>query len=133
MVILGWVVAKDTNDDGNVDEIVFIVSNSLEGAAINLTTTTDSDSDGVLSDESTKVHSTIVSYVEKVQKVTDLAWTQSEIGKGDGDSLLEPNEKFEITIDISQLSTRLGADDEFTLEMEPELGSSLVIQRRRLR
>jgi flagellin FlaB len=133
MVILGLVVAKDTNDDGNVDEIVFIVSNSLEGAAINLTTTTDSDSDGVLSDESTKVHSTIVSYVDQVQEVTDLAWTQSEIGKGDGDSLLEPNEKFEVTIDISQFSTRLGADDEFTLEMKPEQGSSLVIQRRRLR
>ena len=130
MVILGPVVAKDTNGDGNVDQIVLIVASTLDGEPINLTTTTDTDGDGLLSDEATKLHSTIVSYIDLVQEVTDIAWTKTEIGKGDGDNLLEPTEKFEFTIDVSQLATRLSADDEFTLEIKPERGASIVIQRR---
>ena len=130
MEVLGSVVAKDTNDDDNVDEIVLIVASTLKGEPTNLTSTTDSDSDGLLSDETTKVHSTIISYVDQVQEVTDLAWTKTEFGKGDGDSLLEPSEKFELTIDVSQLATRLSADDEFTIEIKPETGASIVIQRR---
>ena len=57
-------------------------------------------------------------------------WTKTAIGKGDGDSLLEPNEKFEITINVSQLATRLAADDEFTIEIKPKEGATTVIQRR---
>jgi flagellin FlaB len=129
MQLVGPVVAKDTNDDGDVDEIVFIVANTLDGEPINLTTTTDADNDGVLSDESNDVNTTVVSYVDKVQEVTDITWTQMQLGKGDGGDLLEANEKFEITINVPKLSTRLNADDTFTIEINPDGSSSVVIER----
>jgi len=41
--IVGPVVAKDTDDDDDIDEIVFIVANALDGEPINMTTTTYGD------------------------------------------------------------------------------------------
>ena len=129
MEIVGPVVAKDNNADGDVDEIIFIVANSLKGEPINLATTTDADDDGLLSDETTKSHTTVLSYIDKVQEVTDITWTTNELGQGDGDTLLESGEKFEITVNVANLTTRLNANDTFTLEMKPAKGSSLVIER----
>ena len=129
MELVGPVVARDTDTDGNVDQIVFIVANTLGGEAINLTTTTDSNNNGLLSDESPKNHTTVLSYTDQSQEVTDIAWTKTYIGKNDGDNLLEANEKMEITVDVSNLSPRLAADDTFTLEVKPEGGSSMTIQR----
>jgi flagellin FlaB len=129
MELVGPVVARDTNDDDDIDQIVFIVANTLSGEPINFTTTSDADGDGLLSDESTKNHTTVISYADKVQEVTDIAWTQSAIGKNDSDNLLEANEKFEITLDVSQLSTRLDEDDTFVIEVKPDGGSSMVLER----
>ncbi len=129
MEMVGPVVAKDTDNDDDIDEIVFIVANTLDGEPINLTTTVDSDGDGLLSDEGTILHTTIVSYVDQAQEVTDVAWTQTTIGKADSDNLLEAGEKFEITVDLSQLSTRLDEDDTFILEIRPQSGATLVIER----
>ena len=128
MEIVGPVVAKDTDNDDDIDEIVFIVANTLDGEAINLTTTTDTNGDGLLSDE-TKTHTTVISYVDSVQEAVDLAWTKTALGKGDGDDLLEANEKFEITVDVSKLATRLDEDDTFVLEVRPRSGGTLVIER----
>ena len=129
MEIVGGVVAKDTNDDDQVDQLVFTVANALDGEGIDLTTTTDADNDGVLSDETTKNHVCIISYVDQYQRVDDIAWTKTEIGKGDSDNLLEPGEKMQITVDVSHLSTALGAYDAFTLELKPDSGSTLSIER----
>ena len=84
MAISGPVLARDTDSDNDVDEIIFVVTNSLDGEAINLTTTTDVDVDGLLSDE-TKLHTTVATYIDSAQRVTDIAWTQTQIGKGDDD------------------------------------------------
>ncbi len=129
MVLVGPVVARDTDADGNIDQIVFIVANALDGEPTNLATTTDADNDGLLSDETTKLHTTVISYIDKVQEVTDITWTQTQLGKGDSDVLLEAGEKFEITVLVAFLSTRLAASDTFTLEMKPARGSSLIIER----
>ena len=129
MVLVGPVVARDTDADGNIDQIVFIVSNALDGEPTNLATTTDADNDGLLSDETTKLHTTVISYIDKVQEVTDITWTQTQLGKGDSDVLLEAGEKFEITVTVAFLSTRLAASDTFTLEVKPARGSSLIIER----
>jgi flagellin FlaB len=129
MQLVGPVVARDTNDDDDIDQIVFIVANTLNGEAINLTTTTDADGDGLLSDESPKNHTTVISYADQVQEATDVAWTKTAIGKNDADDLLEAAEKFEITVDVSQLSTRLSSDDTFIIEVRPDGGASLTIER----
>ena len=129
MELIGPMVAKDTDDDNTVDQIVFIVANTLDGEPINLTTTTDADDDGILSDEATKTHTTLISYVDTVQEVADVTWTKTAIGKDDSDNLLEANEKFEITIDVSHLTTQLDANDTFIIEVRPDGASSLILER----
>ncbi len=129
MELVGPAVGKDTDDDNDIDQIVFILANTLGGEAINFNTTTDSaPANGVLSDE-TATHSTVISYIDKFQEVTDIAWTQTAVGKNDADNLLEANEKFEITVDISHLTTKLDADDTFVMEIKPDGGASIVIER----
>lgn len=129
MEIVGGVVAKDTDADGDVDQLVFMVANALEGEPIDLTITTDTDADGLLSDEASKTHLTIISYMDKNQRVDDITWTQSQIGKGDSDSLLEPGEKFQITVALTALSPVLDAYDTFTIEVKPDKGSTLTVSR----
>ena len=136
MELVGGVVLKDTgtptnstSSDDKVDQVIFTVANALDGEAIDLTTTVDSDNDGDLSDETGQTHTTIISYIDKNQRSDDIAWTRTEVGKGDGDALLEPGEKMQIAVNVSQLSTKLDADDTFTIEVKPDRGSALVIER----
>ncbi len=112
-----------------VDEVVFVVSTALDSGAIDLTTTVDINSDGLLSDEASKSHVTVVSYISKDQRVDDITWTRTQVGKGDGDALLEPGEKMRITVKFTSLSPVLNEEDRFTIEIKPDLGSSLVLER----
>ena len=75
MELVGSVVAKDTDADNNVDEIILTVSNALDGEPLDMTTTTDSDADGLLSDEASKSHVAIVSYLDQNQRIDDMTWT----------------------------------------------------------
>lgn len=129
MQLVGPVVAKDTDSDNDVDQIIITVANALNGEPIDLSTTTDSDNDGLLSDEATKNHVMIISYLSKTQRIDDIAWTKTQIGKGDDDNLLEPGEKMEITVALTAVSPVLDAYDEFTIEIKPDKGSTLTITR----
>jgi flagellin FlaB len=129
MQMVGGVVAKDTNGDNKVDQLVFTVANALSGSGIDLTTTTDSNNNGLLSDETTKNNVCIISYVDQYQTVDNIAWTKTELGKGNGNNVLDPGEKMQITVDVSHLSTALAAYHTFTLEVTPNSGSTLSIER----
>ena len=129
MTINGPVLARDTDADNEIEEIVFVVSNAIDGEAINLITTNDADGDGILSDEATRNHVLVVTYTDNTQRLTDITWTKTSIGKSDGDDMLEGGEKFEITIDLTGLSTALVKNSSFTLELKPEKGSVMVIER----
>ena len=129
MELVGPIVARDTDTDGSVDQIVFMMGNTLGGEPINLATTADDDNDGIISDEATLTHTTVISYIDKTQEVTDIAWTRVFVGKGDADNLLEANEKFEITINVAKLNTRLSTDTTFTIEIKPDDGSTVVLER----
>ena len=67
--------------------------------------------------------------MDEGQQVRDLTWTVSEVGKGDGDSLLEAGEKFEVTVTLTALSPALGASDTFTLEVTPSQGTVLTVEK----
>ena len=108
--LVGPVIARDTDTDTNIDEIVFIIAIALDGQPINMGITT-------------------ISYIDKVQEVTDISYTRTALGKDDGDALLEADEKFEITVNVTTLTTRLDEDDKFTLEVRPAKGSTLILQR----
>ncbi|MBI2857639.1 MAG: hypothetical protein HYX90_01065, partial [Chloroflexi bacterium] len=129
MELVGSVIAKDTGSDDDVDQVIIIVQNALDGEPIDLTTTTDADADGDLSDEATKSHVTIISLITAAQRLDDIAWTKTEIGKGDSDNLLEPGEKMQLTVDVTGLTTDLDEYDTFTLEIKPDIGSTLVVKR----
>ena len=111
---------------------MFTFSVPLKGSSIDLTITTDSDAAGLLSDESPKSHRTIISYVDEFQRVPDLAWTWTQSGRvvGTSDSILDWGEKITITVKLTALSPELAEDGTFTLEITPEGGSTLHINRR---
>ena len=112
-----------------VTSVTFVIANALDGEAINLTTTTDADSDGLISDEGTKNHVLTVIYSDKEQRTTDLKWTATELGKGDGDNLLEPGEKFQLTVSTIAADPMPVADTSFELTLIREQGTDMTLER----
>ena len=102
---------------------------------------------------------TIIAYADEDQRFSDLAWTQTFIGNNNGDDLLEDGEKAEITVwlmdrltgvavdadssiayvdgsanggaasGVSSTDTLVTKSTRFVLELTPQLGSPLTIQR----
>ena len=114
---------------GEVSQLSFFVANALDGEPIDLTTTSDADSDGLLSDEATKTHVLTIDFLDKDQRVNDVTWSSTEIGKGDGDSLLEAGEKFSVTVEMEAMDPMPVSYTELAIVINPELGSSLIIER----
>lgn len=127
MQLSGPVLARDTDGDNQVEQLLFTISNSLRGSPLNLTATVDAD--GVLSDEAVKSHSLVITYIDQNQYVTDIAWTSTQIGKGDSDALMETGERFELLIDLTGISPAVDENDTFVLEIKPAKGSSVTIER----
>ncbi|MFC1944290.1 archaellin/type IV pilin N-terminal domain-containing protein [Chloroflexota bacterium] len=125
----GSVIARDTDADDEVEEIVLTVSNALDGEPIDLIETVDSDADGLLSDEDAPTHTCIVTFIGEGQYVRDMAWTAAQVGTGDDDNILESGERFQMTVMLTGLSTALDEYDTFTIEIKPSKGSVLVIER----
>lgn len=114
---------------GEVNQVRFVVANALDGEPIDLSTTADADSDGIISDEAVKSHVMTVDYVDLSQRVNDVTWTKTELGKGDSDNLLEPGEKMLITVNLQALDPMPVGYSSFTLNLRPDSGSTLKIQR----
>lgn len=114
-----------------VTQVSFVVANALDGEAINLTTTTDLDGDGLISDETAGNTKHVLSaiYSDLDQRVTDVTWTQAELGKGDGDQLLEPGEKMLITVQTHAADPMPVDDSTFSIILARESGSDMVIER----
>ncbi len=125
----GPILARDTDSDNDVDQMLIVIANSLKGTPLNLVATVDSDSDGLLSDESPKLHSLVITFINQSQRVTDIAWTATEVGKGDGDALMETGERFELVVDLTAISPAVKQNDTFVLEIKPGKGSSITLER----
>ena len=131
-----------TADDGaqtaNLDEVVaqgqatallVTLTNTLEGEPIDVKEPGDSDADGLSDSDST--HSLILTYSDKNQVVRDVYWTQTFVGQNDSDDLLEAGEKVELNVRLTGLSSSLPVvgDTKFDLEIRPESGGTVVIER----
>jgi len=125
----GPILARDTDSDNDVDQMLIVIANSLKGTPLNLVPTVDSDGDGLLSDESPKLHSLVITFINQSQRVTDIAWTATEVGKGDGDNLMETSERFELVVDLTAISPAIKQNDTFVLEIKPGKGSSITLER----
>jgi flagellin FlaB len=104
-------------------------------------------------------YKTVISYTDINQYLNDVPWSISWVGNSNSDSLLEEGEKAEITVwlllrdngkstptesngidyyaaadangSVGMLSsnTLIGTNDQFTIEMKPESGAVLTVQR----
>jgi archaellin len=118
-----------------VDKIEFNLASVLgQESTVNLSTTTDADGDGLLSDEASKTHTTVISYFDRETIIADIAWTKSGLGRDDGDDLLEAGEKLHIVVNLAALTTgaisnALVAYDTFTIEVKPSTGAPVAFQK----
>ena len=87
----------------------------------------------------------IISYSDENQFIKDLDWTVDFIGNENGDFILDEDEQVEITVwlhdqdatdynlgtvaNAQYLTTRLGTNTKFRIEIKPEEGSVLVLER----
>ena len=117
MEVMGSVlaIADATGATETVDSIVFSVANVAGGAPIDFTLPTD--------------NKVVIDYRDKIQYETNMSWTKAYKGANDGDDLLEPGEIFEITIALTGLTTGLSVNTKFVIEVKPETGGVLVIER----
>ncbi len=104
-------------------------------------------------------YKTVISYTDINQHLADVPWTLSWVGNSNSDDLLEEGEKAEITVWLLERATGvtnatdsngvgtyaaedangaagirdgsplLGTNDKFTIEIKPESGAVLTIQR----
>ena len=144
-----------TGPTSTVYKLTFVVSNAVAGEPVDLTPDFTADDSGTDPDVSTGASSvTVISYSDKNQFLNDLPWSISWLGNNDGDSLLENNEKAEISIwllnratataidtagsvafqttegGMTSSSTVLATSDQFTIQVQPPNGAVLNIKRR---
>jgi archaellin len=113
-----------------VQALHLVLGPTLDTAPLAFNTTVDSDSDGLLSDEGAKNHDLVISYIDSESVVRDLAWTTTELGKGDGDVQLEAGEKFQFNVDLRAVSPIPSANTLVVLHLAPYDGSSTVFDKR---
>jgi archaeal flagellin FlaB len=120
MELSGSVIANGNAD--NVTTILFTVKNAIAGNPIDMTP----NSGGTAGQ-----NKCVISLTTKNDYLNNVAWSFAAIGDDNGNNLLETGEQFEITIDVSTLalSQPLQANDTFSLQVKPSLGSTITIQR----
>ena len=122
----GYLIAQDTDDNEAVDQIKFSVKLALMGKPIDFTGKPFSSSTG---------NAVVICYMDKNQWKEDICFSATAVGKNDGDSLLELDEKFMITIPRLEsgtqnaLSPTLIKDTLFSIELRPPDGSTLLLER----
>jgi archaeal flagellin FlaB len=131
--------AGTTGASGTIKQVTFIVSNVLHGETIDFTApTADNATTGKAASGSN--NRVVISYIDKNQRVDNLYWTATPLGKNDSDEMLDDNEKFQVTIGassnstgagnlINALTTALGPNQKFSIEVKPPFGAVLTIER----
>ncbi|MBT4512970.1 MAG: hypothetical protein HOC20_12295 [Chloroflexi bacterium] len=122
----GYLIAQDTDDNEAVDQIRFSVKLALMGKPIDFSPKAVSSSTD---------NAVVLCYMDKNQWKEDLCFTATAVGKNDGDSLLELDEKFVITIPRLEsgtqnvLSPTLLKSTTFSIELRPPNGATLLLER----
>jgi flagellin FlaB len=119
----GSVMAK-SDDSVNVRSILFTVKNAIAGNPIDMTPNNGSGK-----------NKCVISLTTASDYINDVKWSKTAIGADNGNNLLETGEQFEITVDLTNLgsagslSENLTANQKFSLQVKPALGSTITIQR----
>jgi len=111
----GSVIARGITSTNVVSDVVFTLANVAGGEPV---------------DMSTDERVVIIEYRDSNQRVSIDNWSVRWLGYSDGDNLLESRELVEVTVPISgNVSTDLGPNTTFVVEVKPPKGSVLSIQR----
>ena len=114
MNVKGSIIAEGSSN--NVDDAIFTLALVAGGSPVNLSTTSKE---------------VVVGYKDSAQFANDVPWTIKWIvsKQTPADDMLEEGELAEFTVDLSGLSTALGANTAFNLEIKPPKGAVLNINR----
>ncbi len=123
LALKGDVVAHSSGNE--VIELVVCVTNALNGAPIDLTP--PGNNSGKAAGNSSNV--VVVSYADSNQRIDDLYWGAEQLGKGNGDHILDPGETFQMTIDLEAVAGGVGTYHTFDIDIKPPVGSVLTIER----
>ncbi len=132
--------ANATGDDGVIKQITFTLALAAAGEGIDFTPPLATSSNGTAgSGSGNKV---VISYIDKDQQVENLYWSLTKLGSANANSILEPNENFQITIgdttpgsgggnliDALNASHLLGINKTFTIVVKTPLGAVLEMER----
>lgn len=112
-------IAHTTGMTGTVESFVFTVANVLDGEPVPLDPSISS------------TERILIRFHDETQLISDLIWTVNWL-VNDGDVFLENGELAEITIANldTQLTTPLGVNEQFVLEIVPPWGNTLYLVRR---
>jgi flagellin FlaB len=133
----GGVVGKaiTTGAAGHISQLTFTLAAPAGGERIDFTApTAQSPAASGLANDSANI---LISYSDTDQKVDNLYWYKTFIGSNNGDDMLDPGEKVQITVgadagagDIDDaLAPDLLKNKTFTIEIKTASGSVLSFQR----
>jgi len=106
-------------------EVYFTVGTTTGGDAIDFTDTSSANSTNLV----------VISYSDAYQVFPTINWTMTKLNTTDPDNLLDPNELFQITVDLSCVSANAtdeqkpGPYHKFQMEVKPPVGAILTIER----
>ncbi|MEE8517726.1 MAG: archaellin/type IV pilin N-terminal domain-containing protein [Dehalococcoidia bacterium] len=113
-----------------VQKVHLALANTIPSEGIAFLPQADANGDGLLSDEPDQQNRVVVSYLDQESLLRDLAWTTTELGRGDGDISLEAGETFLFTIDLRAVDPIPTARTLMTFHIAPNGDSSLTLEKR---
>jgi archaeal flagellin FlaB len=117
MQVKGSVYA--TTLESKVTTVTFTLASVLNDQSVDLTDTTG---DNTL----------VINYTDSNGAVgTNVAWSAEQVGGGNDDTNLDPNEQMQVAVDVSSIlpAIALGVYDSFTLQIIPAKGAAITLER----
>jgi flagellin FlaB len=103
-------------------------SNGTNLTTVQFDMTLAAGGDSVNLDPTATTNRTVISYIDANQVINDVPYVVTVI-TGNANTLLEPGELLQITINLAGAGAIVGTNQIFSLEVKPPTGSYLVIQR----
>ncbi len=102
---------------GVVDNVTFTLASVLNDESVDMTDTTGDNT-------------MVINYTDSTgATASNLGWTAAQVGGGNDDTNLDPNEQFLFTVDVATAAAALGVYDSFTLQLIPAKGAAITLER----
>ena len=114
--IKGSIIAK--MESGRVTDILFDVGIPAAGSPVDFNPSSEN------------ISPLVISYSDADNLIPSVEWSIEKLATINDDNLLDPNELFQVDVDISaSANVSIGAYHSFTLEIKPADGPTMTIQR----